>query len=319
MDYLRNSKEIRRRLDVLFSGDGQKWAIVGFVGIDALDHLPAPISELSVICWPKAGGTNPDGVRQLIDSGVTVYFCDRLHQKLYWKKDVGLIVGSANLSKNALGDSGLHEFAVFCDDRDFDIATVLASLKYRPVTEGELAILDVADTAYALHLPRKSVRTASRGQTFLEAVATKFPKRWKLADWSEKRNMSDRTSIAIRAEVNVKFGANKWVFDIDVKAESCEVGDFVLCVRTNDDGFVDRANARWLRVDSFIRSQGCHALVQVVKEQTVAPPFLIDAAFKRHLKTAFNASDWSEVYDKHQVVTKGFIKAIRDLYKAADH
>ena len=310
MLYLNNSKEIKQQLISLFSAEGQKWALVGFVGYNALDHLPSHVSELSVVCWPKAGGTNPDGVRRLLDHGISVHFCDRLHQKIYWRQDAGLIVGSANLSENALGDAGLHEFGVYCDDKNFDIYEVLAALKYVKVSAEALARLDLEHARLAQLIGKSGNKSPRADSTFLEAIGTKFPKKWKLVTWSELREDNEH----IRAEVETHFNTRNWVNDNDVDSSSFEKGDFVLQVKTDSTGFVERANGRWLLVEHIVGKRGKKGVVQVKKLNT-APPFVIDTTFQKHLKKAFNATkNWSEVYDSDCVVRSSFLHAIGKLY-----
>lgn len=313
MHYLRNSQEIKKQLSSLFSEVGEKWAVVGFVGYNALDHLPSRVSDLSVVCWPKAGGTNPDGVRRLIDHGISVYFCDRLHHKIYWRKDAGLIVGSANLSENALGDAGLYEFGVYCDDNKFDIHQVLDALSYAQVTPDALAKLDVEHAAQARQKDKSGDNTSRADSTFLEAIKTKHPKKWKLVTWSEPRKSNDH----IRAEVETHFNTRNWINDNDVDSNNFQIGDFVLQVKTNDDGIIERANGRWLFVDHIVLKRGARAVVQVNKlDNRTPPPFVIDGTFKKHLKEAFNATeDWDDIYDNDYVVQPSFVRAISDFYE----
>lgn len=313
MRYLRNSAEIRGRLLQLFSGPGRKWAVVGFVGYNAVDHLPKDVSNLNVICWPKAGGTNPDGVRRLIDNGVGVYFCKRLHQKIYWRENAGLIVGSANLSDNALGEDGLHEFAVYCDDNHFDINQVLSSLKYDAVTTEALARLDVEHTAYARNAPVDHHRhSARRPRTFISAATVRHRKPWKIVTWTELRENSDHIQEVVRAQ----FGTDAWANDNDVQSDSFEKGDFVLQVKTNDEGIIERANARWLLVDTVAGRRGSRAIVQVKKlDNRTPPPFELDSAFKKNFKRAFNqTAEWDTIHDRHSVVRPQFVQSIMDLY-----
>jgi hypothetical protein len=89
MLYLRNSSEIKQQLTQLFSEEGEKWAVVGFVGYNAIDHLPAHVKNLSIVCWPKAGGTNPDGVRRLIDNGILSTFVIICTRKYIGEKELG--------------------------------------------------------------------------------------------------------------------------------------------------------------------------------------------------------------------------------------
>lgn len=70
-----NSAEIRQEIIQLFKSPGKRRvAISAFVGMGADAYLPNP-KGLKLICWPKAGGTNPDMLRKLIKRGVEVFFC----------------------------------------------------------------------------------------------------------------------------------------------------------------------------------------------------------------------------------------------------
>jgi hypothetical protein len=313
MRYLRNSLQIKQELAKLFSGLGRKMAIVGFVGYNAVDHLPSSVTDLSVVCWPKAGGTHPDGVRRLIDKGISVYFCDRLHQKIYWRERAGLIVGSANLSDNALGGGGLHEFGVYCEDEHFDIDQVLAELDYVPVTPTALAKLDVEHAAHARHKEKTDESEPGEIPTFLDALQTKHPKKVKLVTWSERRE----NSVHIRTEIETHFGTKRWIRDNDVDSNSFQIGDFVLQVGINDDGFVKQANAHWLLVDHIMGKRGNYTVVQVNGiDRRTPPPFVLDKPFRRHLKEALNNEmNWGKVYDKSHVLRPTFVQSLKDLYR----
>lgn len=76
-------------------------------GADAYIRNPKGVE---ILCWPKAGSTNPDALRDLINRGAIVKFVDDLHMKVYWSKK-GVVVTSANLSTNALGSGSLKSLA----------------------------------------------------------------------------------------------------------------------------------------------------------------------------------------------------------------
>ncbi|MCX7067552.1 MAG: phospholipase D family protein [Methylococcales bacterium] len=309
MTYLYNSREISQQLTQLFTGDGEKWAIVGFVGYDAVDLLPKDVKNLSVVCWPKAGGTNPDGIRRLIQNGITVYFCDRLHHKTYWCKGVGLIVGSANLSKNALGEAGLHEFGVYCEDENFDIKQVLDALRYREVTTAELAKLDVE---YARQARQQEFEQVYKVPSFIEAMQMPHPRQWKLISC-----IGEIDTGIIDVEVKTHFGETKWKNYNEINQATIQVGDFIYQVKTDENDEVVRANGRWLFVDHIIKQKGkYHIAVQVYKlnEHITPPPFVIDSDFKKALKQAMNNEEWDNIYDDNYTVKSEFIQAIKDYY-----
>ena len=313
MSYLHNSKEIKNKLTKLFSVEGEKWAIVGFVGYNALDHLPPNISDLSVVCWPKAGGTNPDGIRRLIANGINVFFCDRLHHKVYWTKNTGLVIGSANLSDNALGDSGLHEFAVYCDDNTFDINKILKELNYKEVTYEALATLDIEHTAhYRSHNLSSDNTLHAELIKFTQAYGISYPKKWKIVCWSEHRLNND----LIQAEVENQFHTKEWTNDNDVESQSFQPGDLVLQIKIDNNGDIERANGCWLIVDHVIeQSKGEGVIVQIKPTDKSLIPFDVDSDFKKHFKKVFNLkNDWKDICDGDGFVLDSFIQEIKNCY-----
>ena len=88
---------------------------VAFWGEGAADELGllARGSEATVVCNLRSGGTNPKGIRSMIDAKVQVSQCDNLHGKVYLFDNV-VVIGSSNASANGLSlqgaeISGWHE------------------------------------------------------------------------------------------------------------------------------------------------------------------------------------------------------------------
>ena len=128
MKVLTRSRDIRAAiLDLLSDPSDERIVVVGFVGADAKNYLSQP-SGLKLYCWPKAGGTNPDAIDYLCDLGSHVSFVDRLHAKVYWSRKYGAIVGSANLSNNALGEGGLLEYAIQLPPKTLDVRPFVRNL-----------------------------------------------------------------------------------------------------------------------------------------------------------------------------------------------
>lgn len=314
MEYLRNSKEISAQLRKLFTGRGRKVAIVGFVGKNALEHLPVSVSDLEVICWPKAGATHPEGIQQLLDNNVMVSFCDNLHQKIYWREKVGLIVGSANLSNNGLGDGGLHEFGVYCADMQFDIDDILKKLKCSDVTNEALEKL------YAAH--RAHVRKNGGAEKHAKVPSTstfddKSSRAWKLVTWSVERKNND----AIQSAVETEFGRANWSNDndIDPKANGFKEGEFVLQIKVNDKGRVDKRTIKWLLVDRIIRKASTHAIVQIdCLDERTPVPFEINKTFKNLVKIAFDKAvveDGINELDRKDGDAKPLRQVLMSLYQ----
>ena len=79
---LYTSGEVREAIVSLFEAtSGRKVAISAFVGYGAEAYL-GKIKGLELICWPKAGGTNPHALRKLISKGAKISFSDLLPSPL---------------------------------------------------------------------------------------------------------------------------------------------------------------------------------------------------------------------------------------------
>ncbi len=112
MKVLYQSSDVRREIIKIFSHGGRRRvAIAAFVGDGAESYLPKP-PGLEIICWPKAGGTNPNTLRRLTKRGAKIRFADRVHMKVYWADGYGAVITSANLSTNALGSGDLKEAGI---------------------------------------------------------------------------------------------------------------------------------------------------------------------------------------------------------------
>ena len=173
---LYSSKEIREELHRIYADTAQKRiAISAFVGMDAISYLPNP-KGIMLICWPKEGGTNPDGIRRLIEEEVDVHFCDSMHIKLYWTQKHGAIITSANLSSNAMDTGHLLEFGILLPSRCINIKKLLSSLKIRQAKENEIRTLDVEHDHY---YRKKQVKPSTVKQTFLKWYNSKYRKNWK--------------------------------------------------------------------------------------------------------------------------------------------
>lgn len=140
---LYSSKEIKAAIRYIFSNKEQRRiAITAFVGDEADAYLPSP-KGMELYCWFKAGGTNPNAIRDLQTKGVNIYLSDSLHMKVYWSKE-GAIITSANLSTNALGAGGLKEIGVLLSASSINIEKVISSLNARKVRESDIVALEKA-------------------------------------------------------------------------------------------------------------------------------------------------------------------------------
>ena len=161
MRILTEARQIRSAVrDVLDSAAGDRVVAVAFVGGDALSFCAAP-RGVSVYCWPQPGGTNPAAIDQLLRAGAQVHFVHGLHAKVYWSRRRGTLIGSANLTANALGEAGLREVMVWLPPGAFEIQPFIKSLKVVRDFDGTLRWLHQAHVHFLQrNPPRRPAREA---------------------------------------------------------------------------------------------------------------------------------------------------------------
>jgi len=308
--FLENSGEIRSSLLDLFSSSKQKYAVVAFIGKNAIEYLPSNINNTTVVCWPKAGGTNPEGIRRLINVGVTVKFCDYLHSKIFWCESKGLIVSSSNLSDNALGDSGLIEFAVRINDPNYDFySKVLNPIneKLRDVSDEELNKLDIENNQFNRHNNIK-LSDNLKLKNYSEWYKSKHRQNWKIIWYSEPSEADE----IMKSEVFEKFSVTKWKNDNDVSPDIFSEGDIAFQFRMNEDvGTIPRANGRWLYVDMVTTN---NKIIQVSELENISLPFAIDSNFNKAFKKAFSELKWDQIHNKKQFTKNKFLDLIYNNY-----
>ena len=234
-----------------------------------------------MICWPKGGGTNPSEVRKLIDMGAEVYFADRLHMKLFWAERRGAIIGSANLTTNALGAGGLKEMVVTAPSTAIDIDKLISSLDARQVTTKALRDLDTQHGA---------INWTTRGKkpaagTYSTWRNSKFPRNWKLGWWDEVVSNSAAAVRKAKADFNAKPSAG-----IVGKKGDYRTHDWIL---TFGLGKRKIKEIEWLYADFVIhysKSKSEEHPFEAVQVQSSGrrppPPFALDASFRKAFSEA---------------------------------
>lgn len=303
--YLETSQEIRDSIRDLFIGDEEKYAVVAFIGKNATNYLPNS-KNLTVICWPKAGGTNPNGIRKLLDKGIRVQFCDNLHSKIFWCKSKGIIITSANLSDNALGENGLIEYGVRINDSHYDFnKSVLNNLhkNIRDVTNKELDLLDINHNKYYRKNPIE-LTNKTKNINFAEWYKGEHKQKWKVIWYSEESKSDEQT----KNEVYQKYHVKDWINDNDADSKSFNEGDIVFQFKMHEEeGKIKRINGKWLYVDMTTTT---NKIIQIDEIETISLPFLIDKSFMKSFKKAFNKLEWNEIHDSSYNVNNVLIDAI---------
>lgn len=284
---LENSSAIHGMIRNLFSAktrSRRRVIIVGFVGIDAPSLLP-DVKDVELYCWPQAGSTNPYAINNLLKLGARVFFVDNLHTKLYWVEGKGAVVTSANLSKNAMGVGGLHEFGVYLQNPSgININQIIQSLDCRLARKAEIQELH---RQHDLNLrknraARQPSKANIRAPGFVDWYQDR-PKNWKLGWWEEEVKWITAEPILSRAKK--EFDLEKDVKDgLYCRKDQYREGDWLLFFRLPPNN----EKPKWMFVDIVGRipqndpaydESYPYQAVQVRKKSRTAAPFSIDREF----------------------------------------
>lgn len=209
---------------------------VAFVGRDATDFIRDPAGA-RIYCWPQPGGTNPDGVDKLIKKRAKVHFVERLHSKIYWSKKNGTIIGSANLTKNALGEGGLQEAVVWLPPGHFDMKGYIDELSVLNDAEFERRRrqLHVEHALYQSCNPRPRASTEEENQS-LEDFGSWF-RDGKVKDWQFGWFEEDEEAPSDASEGNVALGGRSSDHWLSTKrSKDLRNGVHALCFKIADSG-----------------------------------------------------------------------------------
>ena len=286
-------------------------ACVAFIGADCLDYIPFA-EGLEVYCWPKARGTNPQGLIRLIDAGAIVSFIDRLHTKVYWTEGIGTIVTSANLSQNALEEGNLLELGIHFDDSSIiDIDQVLSQGVSRPATKAEIIRLKRQSDL----LPEDSSDTKPQRKspvTFEDWYSSQIQIPWKFGwmdNWEYDRPESSDEYINEKYP-NVEI--SDWSY---ARKGEYEKGDWQLQFNI-ESGKVDN----WMFVNEIIAQKEGEEYFKDYPFTAVQlgrrPPYPPFSASQKRFKTAFKKAIVKFGLHKikkspHSKVSKEFLKLLK--------
>jgi hypothetical protein len=292
---LYSSTDVRNAIIELFSKSrGRRIAITAFVGSGAESYLPKP-EGLELICWPKAGGTNPDAIRKLLKQGVKIQFADALHMKVYWTEDKGAVLTSANLSTNALGAGGLAEIGILMPSKNINIGKIIQSLKRRKVTEKELDKLDREHFVY--HARNPFPARENNTVNFSEWYSLPNRQAWKIGYFSSYGSFSSAAKEIAKAEFDVREPDSSITCAENTYKKSDRVLTFLLGEKTI-------SNISWVSVDYIVRTPKTDKeymrgypfqAIQVWPDKRYPPPpFKIDKKFRYALAKAIRTMDIDE-------------------------
>jgi hypothetical protein len=288
MRILDSSAAIRKAItDLMAPGKIRRVAITAFVGDGARAFIRNP-KGVEIICWPKAGGTNPLELRRLKKAGARIRFADRVHMKVYWAARRGTIITSANLSTNALGAGSLKEFGVFLPADAVNIDDIIESLKSRSLNNRDLQRLEMEHRTLSAS-QRRHYDKIDR-VSYPEWFSLRPLAEWKLGWWDEECDLAKNAEEIIRTDFG-KRTACDWITG---KEADYKKHDWVLCFRLTKEGAIAPS---WIFVEllekvsrhdkSAYDDDNPYQAIQVwTFKHHITPPFAITNNFRAALRDA---------------------------------
>lgn len=281
---LYTSADVRKTIiDMFENAMGRRVAITAFVGSGSQAFLRRP-EGIELVCWPQAGGTNPDAIRELVRRGVKVSFAKSLHMKVYWTEDQGAVITSANLSKNALGAGNLKEFGIFVPSEQIDIDRLLRQINAKEDIKGDLLRLDKAHRKYHIANRVRAERTAL--STYPDWYADPYHKEWKVGLFGFYEKFSQNAKDLARIE----YGVTQPHDFISTPDGIYSKHEWLLTFTIKNDKPVDIS---WLHVDEIVatdkkdkvydKNNPCQAIQMLTKDFYPPAPFKIDQRFRSAL------------------------------------
>lgn len=308
-EYLKNSVEIKEKLQFLFNSNCRKVAVVAFVGSNAIEYIPNK-DNLTIYCWPHPGATSPNAIRQLQQKGVKVFFSDNMHKKIYWAQGRGTIIASANLTDNALSGEVLQESGVYISSDDFDIDKEISNLKnIRFAKHDEIEQLECKARTTERFIPTRKDKVIS----FNEFMEFTNKPQIKILVFSEERSTESTKEIEEKIKAEQKIATVTIINDNDVnhkKVKFFQLGDIALQIKTYNDRNIHgntKHSLKWLFVDAitYSKKDKSHLVVQTKPNREV--PFDInDSKFVIAFKKLFNSTRRNNIIDGQCNVKEAF-------------
>lgn len=298
---LYTSAVIRNKIIEIMEDDScKRTVVVAFVGNSAEHYLSNP-NGMKLICWPKPGSTNPYELNRLKNKGVELLFCDNLHMKIYHSEKHGTVLGSANLSTNAIGNGRLMllEAGVYLKPAEFDLKKVLNQLNLRkPLKRDWNNLYEGLKVLYGLENPDVPKRTNS----FNDWLKLPIEHKLKLAIYDGFGKFSKE---------ELEFGPE---YSIEGLKKYYKVGDTLLTINTNKNGELLPNSTTWQFVDriiSTVRLDFPYSALQDKPTNTYRFPFKLTPEFKIALaqeckKYGVNKLDG----ERHKYLSDAFLKRL---------
>jgi hypothetical protein len=292
---LYSSAEIHARIKRLLgqpSAGDKRVALVAYVGGDGERYLPHP-EGLRLICNPSAGGTDPDTLRQLIKRGAIVEISDSLHMKVYWSRNRGCVITSANASSSALGRSGLKEAGIWLPAGAVNIDRLIRYAHPRILRESDLRRLDAQSREHKKTFGERGKKKKS-ARDFLKWYSAPHRSTWKVS-WAD--DVIAGTANTVKEQTATEYGHRKPHVWVSTGKNRVRRNDWLLSFTFTGRGI---RSVRWIYVDFVVkispkekryyyRDWPYHAVQVNPPSKYPLPPFQITAQFRKALSAATKA------------------------------
>lgn len=245
---LYSSAEIHARIKLLFgrpSPGDRRVALVAYVGSDGGRYLPHP-KGLRLICNPSAGGTDPDTLRQLIKRRAKVEISDSLHMKVYWSRNRGCVITSANASSSALGRSCLKEAGIWLPAGTVNINRLIRYSDPRLVRESDLRRLDAQSREHKKNFVEKGLKKKA-APDFLQWYSAPHRSTWKVS-WTD--NEVTGAANTVKEETATEYGHRQPHMWVSVGKNRVRRNDWLLSFTITTRGI---KSVHWIYVDFVVK------------------------------------------------------------------
>jgi hypothetical protein len=327
MEILVTSQQIRDKIRwVLGDAHDERIVLVAFVGHDAVKFLDNP-KGIQLYCWLKPSGTNPNGLRGLLGKEVELFAVENLHMKLYWSRKRGAVLGSANLSENALQNGVQLELAAYFPPKIIDVRRLMKRFEATPTNDPEIDEFEKKYNLYHLRNPNEALprsRYTSRTPNYLEWRKTRQKSRkaqFNLYWWSEEAAPPQDALQALRQNT----GSEKHVDYIVSRSKNLyQRGAWVLSFREkrSQNGAIRPVSIEWFIPQEYAmtKKRGWHKHIwfQTGKQLPAVHFNLNDSIFRQALAKVLidNGNDIRNVVIKNSTrPTEEFLHSLEQKYR----
>jgi hypothetical protein len=249
---------------------GRRVVVSAFVGSDALEFVPNP-DGIEIYCWDQPSATDPEGVADLMQTA-TVWFVTGLHMKIYWSEHHGVLIGSPNLTRNALGEAAaLLESAIYYDDSSAVNISKVESLLRNRRRRAEDHLDELRRRANRDPIARRGSRR--RARSLSEYFLLKNPAPWRVSFWTgipDDHVKADYEAVIGTQGIEDVAQARERLNRSMPAPRGTAVGDWLLSVIWTDGG-PPRGPLSWLNVARVATVKGERRAYELTGPKGPAP------------------------------------------------